>query len=173
MQQEKNTDDKHTLDGSEKKEEHVGDAEQDEFVVVNDDEASVNKSGSISSPKSASLFSSFMRSPSSQSSTYIPANDNKENLVLNINDLLWVNKKNQLWSATVIALSRDHVTVEYDNGGPYLWRKKEEFALNDPCLVQREPGMSSEIEGCVHISKANGGYIKAWKTGLQRPMADL
>ena len=97
----------------------------------------------------------------------------RENLLLNINDLVWVNKKNQLWSATVIALTRDKVTIEYDNGGPYLWQKTETFALNDPCLSTKEPGMPPDIEGCITVSKSNGGYIKAWKTGLSRPMADI
>ena len=36
-----------------------------------------------------------------------------------------MDKKKIGYSATVITLTRDKVTVEYDNSGPYLWKKTE------------------------------------------------
>jgi len=96
-----------------------------------------------------------------------------ENAVLHIHDPLWVKKENQLWSATVISLSSNTVTVEYESGGFFWWKKKETFSLGDPCLVLREPGLIPEFEGCVEISRANGGYIRAWKTGFNRPHFDM
>ena len=132
---------------------------------------------SPTSPRS-SIFTSLKRSVSKNSiseekKNFILSENKNENLILNINDPLWIDKKNQFWSATVIALTRDKVTVEYDNPGPYLWRKTETLSLNDACLKQRQPGMNPEFEGYVRISKTNGGYIKAWKSGLERPMADI
>jgi len=98
----------------------------------------------------------------------------QKKMILNINDSLWIQKQNRLWSGTVIVLTQNKVTIEYKKGErPSLWRKTETFELNDPCLIQKEVGMSPEIERCVEISKSNGGLIKAWKKGMERPMADI
>ena len=163
------------------------DIANDEFILVDDNDnndtfkspqsQSVSVTESPTSPRSsifASLKASVSRkSISEEKENFIPSTNNNENLILSINDPLWINKKGQFWPATVIALTRDKVTVEYDKSGPYLWRKTETFALNDPCLNQRQPGMKPEFEGYVTISKTNGGFIKAWKSGLERPMADI
>lgn len=166
------------------------DIANDEFVLVDDNDnndtsntfkspqsQSVSMSISPTSPRS-SVFASLKASMSKKSiseekENFIPSTNDNENLILSINDPLWINKKGQFWPATVIALTRDKVTVEYEKSGPYLWRKTETFPLNDSCLNQRQPGMKPEFEGYVTISKTNGGYIKAWKTGLARPMADI
>merc|ERR1719356_1268637 len=93
----------------------------------------------------------------------------QEKAVMHIGDELWVRKKNKVSAAKVIAMTSTTVTVEYDNGGLLWWKKTEVFPSGDSSLMLRGAGMAPQFEGCVEISKSNGGYIKAWKTGFQRP----
>ncbi len=100
--------------------------ENDDNTMDTMDKAPDVMENNIVQPVKLSLFDSFKKSIIGNVTDDVVEN-NKENLMLNVNDPLWVNKKGYFWAATVIALSRDKVTIEYDNNGPYLWRKTETY----------------------------------------------
>merc|ERR1719295_927758 len=90
-------------------------------------------------------------------------------LEMHIGDEVWIKKQDKISAAKVIAMSSTTMTVQYDNGGLFWWKKTEVFSLGDSRVMLRGSEMAPQFEGCVEISKSNGGYIKAWKSGLQRP----
>lgn len=98
--------------------------------------------------------------------------DCNESLLLNINDIVWVKKKDHIYMACVICLSQKKVTVEYNEQQANEMKKTETFLLNDSCLYQSDPSSEQEIEGCVQFNQQSGGMIQVWKRGCQ-PYADV
>ena len=100
------------------------------------------------------------------SSSYV--DDSRELLRLNIDDCIWVRGKNnnKLYAATVIGLTRNTCTIEYDNK-PFTFINTETFQLDDARLSLREPGFNDDkfgnIEGRVEIDSKIGGFIRIFQ----------